>query len=462
MELSRRTFLKTAGAVSAGFGGLGLLMQTRATAASPMVPGYGALQADANNLLDLPEGFQYRVIARRGETMADGLLFPGRPDGMAAFSGPDGTTVLVCNHENSSDEFEESGFGPENGLAKELDPASFYDFGHGKRPGLGGTTTLVYNTQTGEMVRSFMSLRGTNRNCAGGPTPWGTWITCEETVQRADEHHEQDHGWCFEVPAQADPFVAPPVPLKGLGRFNHEAIAVDPKSGVVYLTEDREDGLLYRFIPNVKEKLAEGGRLEALVRTGVTGYDTRNWGWSKRMDAGSSFEVSWLPMEDIENPEDDLRHRGFAAGAARFARGEGMWYGNEGVYFACTNGGPAYAGQIFKYVPSPFEGTPQESDAPGKLTLFVESEDAGIIDKCDNVTVAPWGDLIVCEDGDGDQFIVGITPAGGIYKLARNATKTRSEFAGATFSPDGSTLFFNIQRDGLTLAVTGPWDTRTA
>jgi len=151
-----------------------------------------------------------------------------------------------------------------------------------------------------------------------------------------------------------------------------------------------------------------------------------------------------------------LRHRGFAQGAARFARGEGMWYGREAIYFACTNGGRKEIGQIWRYFPSPSEGKPEEEKNPGKLELFVEPNDGNLVENADNLTVAPWGDLIVCEDRDGPPSLVGITPQGGFYKLGKNAVSD-SELAGVTFSPDGTTLFVNIQHDGLTLAITGPW-----
>jgi secreted PhoX family phosphatase len=166
--------------------------------------------------------------------------------------------------------------------------------------------------------------------------------------------------------------------------------------------------------------------------------------------------VTWIDLDDVESPEDDLRFRGFASGAARFARGEGMWYGRGAIYFACTNGGSEKKGQIWKYTPSPDEGKPEESREPGRLELFVEPNDGTLVENADNLTMAPWGDLIVCEDGSEQQFLVGVTPEGEIYKFARNAMNT-SELAGATYSPDGSTLFVNIQSPGITLAITGPW-----
>ncbi|MBI1317662.1 MAG: DUF839 domain-containing protein [Candidatus Hydrogenedens sp.] len=465
MNLTRRHFLGTAGAFGLGFGGLGLLFQDRAMAvpSGPAIAeGFGPLRRDPEGRFDLPEGFRYRIVSRKGDRMSDGLLVPGRPDGMAAFPGPDGTTILVRNHEISSDDPENGAYGEDRALASGIGSRTFYDDGFGKTPGLGGTSTLVYNTRTGELVEQHMSLLGTVRNCAGGPTPWGSWISCEEDVSTKDDLHAQDHGWCFEVPAIAGPTTAEPKPIVGMGRFNHEAIAIDPVSGVVYLTEDRPDGLIYRYIPNVPGKLHEGGKLQALARKAVPSFDTRNWGDAKPTRVGETFEVEWLDLEGIDSPQDDLRLRGFERGATRFARGEGMWYGNGAVYFACTNGGSALKGQIFKYVPSAAEGTTAEAEHPGRLTLFVEPNDGGLIDNCDNLTVSPWGDLVACEDGSGEQYLVGVTPEGAIYKFGRNADAGNSELAGATFSPDGSTLFLNVQSDGLTLAITGPWKKRTA
>jgi secreted PhoX family phosphatase len=169
------------------------------------------------------------------------------------------------------------------------------------------------------------------------------------------------------------------------------------------------------------------------------------------------MHARWIDVDDVEAPEDDLRYRGFENGAARFARGEGIWMGDEDVFFACTNGGRIRKGQIWRYTPSPHEGAPREADAPGRLELFVEPNDPGLIDNADNLTVAPWGDVIACEDGSGDQYLAGVTPDGEIYKFARNARDGDSELAGATFSPDGTTLFVNVQDAGLTLAITGPW-----
>jgi secreted PhoX family phosphatase len=387
--------------------------------------------------------------------MDDGLLVPHRPDGMATFPGPDGTTILIRNHEvNPAKGGDESAFGSDFSLAEKLSSDRFYDYGNDRNPGQGGTTTVVYDTRNQQVIRQYLSLAGTLRNCAGGPTPWNTWLTCEEIVTRPDDVYAKSHGYVFEVPASAEIRLADPVPIKAMGRFNHEAVAVDPASGIVYLTEDDSEGLLYRFIPNMPGDMHSGGKLQALAASEQKSLDTRNWG-EAYVEAGQPLAVSWIDLEDID--EDDLRHRGFEQGAARFARGEGMWYGNGAVYFVCTNGGPKKLGQVWKYTPGKAEGTVAEHEQPGSLELFVESMDGTMIENADNITVAPWGDLFLCEDGDDEQFLVGITPQGAIYKFGRNAMNT-SELAGATFSPDGSTLFVNIQTSGMTHAITGPWN----
>lgn len=461
MNISRRHFLGSAAAVTLGFGGLHTLFRNTGYAAPDprlIAEGYGPLQPDPEGIFELPEGFQYKIISRVGDTMDDGLLVPGSPDGMATFIGKEDRCVLIRNHELSNDAAHKGAYGPKNEHLNLLASEAFYDYGNGELPSLGGTSTVIFNTKTGEVERQFMSLAGTGRNCAGGPTPWGSWISCEETVQRVDDTHERDHGYCFEVPASLESCLLRPQPIKDMGRFNHEAIAVDPKSGAVYQTEDRHDGLIYRYLPDTPGKLLDGGRLQALMIKERPSFDTRNWGRDAgNIVPGDRFETEWIDLEDIDNPEDDMRQRGFAAGAARFARGEGMWYGDDSIYFACTNGGYAEKGQIWRYFPSPAEGSEGEASAPGKLELFVEPNAGGLIDNADNLTVAPWGDIVVCEDGSGEQFMVGVQPDGKIYKLGRNATAGNSELAGSTFSPDGSTLFVNIQNDGLTLAITGPW-----
>jgi hypothetical protein len=383
---------------------------------------------------------------------------------MAAFPGPDGTTVLVRNHELFTIPEATGPFGERNDLLSLVDRSRVYDFGFGT-PALGGTTTLVYDTRDQRVVRQFLSLVGTTRNCAGGATPWGSWITCEEFVIGANEAHEVPHGFNFEVPARADGGLVVPVPLVAMGRFNHEAVAIDPASGAFYQTEDRRDGILYRFLPQEPGNLAAGGRLQALVVRDRPGLDARNWE-GPTVAVGERLAVRWVDLEQPESPGDDLRRQGASLGAAVFSRGEGMATGTDGIYFACTSGGRRLpdlldgAGQIWRYVPSPAEGTPDEEAEPGTLELLYEPNDQSVLDQCDNVVVAPWGDLLICEDGDGDlDYLLGLRPSGVAYRIARNVVD-QSEFAGATFSPDGTTLFVNYQWSGKTFAITGPWPGR--
>lgn len=466
MTLSRRHWLRAAGAVTLGFTGLRQLLHggpAYAAALGSEARGFGPLKPDPAGIVDLPEGFSYGVFSKWGEKMDDGLFVPGKHDGMAAFPGPDGRTILIRNHEvhNHGNEF--GAFGNKNELAAKLDPAKLYDAGrNGKGPWRGGTTTLVYDTKARKLESHFLSLAGTKYNCAGGPTPWGSWISCEEVVERAGEQCAVDHGYNFEVPATVKPGLVDPLPLKAMGRFKHEAVAVDPDTGIVYQTEDEHDSLIYRFIPTRRGELKAGGKLQAMAVIDRPSLDTRNWPGGGGEHAGPTIGVGdvlpvrWIDLEQIDNPENDLRLRGFAAGAALFARGEGMWYGRRSVFFACTNGGRRKLGQIWRYVPSKLEGTADEARFPGRLQLFIEPNDGSLIENADNLTVAPWGDLFVCEDGKPDQFVVIVKPDGRLFHFARNAG-SRYEFAGACFSPDGSTLFVNIQGDGLTLAITGPW-----
>lgn len=452
MAVTRRYFLKSAAAISLGFAGL------RANMGCSPEPslGYGPLLPDPEGMLELPEGFTYRVLSRTGQAMSDGLLVPGAPDAMATFAGSSGRTILICNHELTAGSLKAGAFGESNERLDQLAPEWFYDYGRGTPP-LGGTSTMVIDAQ-GKMERQYMSLAGTIRNCAGGPTPWNSWITCEETLQLADERHEHNHGFNFEVPASEQIQRARPIALKQMGRFNHEAVAVDPASGIVYQTEDNGEGLIYRYLPKEPGKLAAGGRLQALAILDVPSLDTRNWEDAEglQVQVGDRLHAHWIDISNVESPKNDLRHQGFSNGAARFARGEGMWYGNDAIYFACTSGGAAKKGQVWRYIPSPHEGTADEGNHPGQLELFIEPNDRQLVENCDNLTVAPWGDVLLCEDGPEQQFLLGVTPEGELYKLGRNALNT-SEFAGCVFSPDGSELFVNIQHPGITLAIRGPW-----
>lgn len=457
---SRRSFLKTTGIVSLGFAGLNQLVMSGCHR-GPSSNGFGPLSYKEGDILSLPDGFKAVVLSRTGDVMHDGFLTPGAHDGMGAFRGRDEKIIIIRNHELLPGSFDNSPFGKKNELLAKVDKNRIYDFAKGG-DGLciGGTSTLIYNEESQNIEAHYLSLTGTVRNCSGGKTPWNSWITCEETsfTTSGEGTFEKDHGYNFEVPASDHIGLADPVPLKEMGRFVHESVAVHPSLGIVYQTEDEGDGLFYRYLPNAYGKLHKGGRLQCLVINEWKSADTRNWTKLKadRFPEKKHFDVSWMDMDEVENPGNDLRHRGSKKGAAIFASGEGMSYGRDELFFTASSGGAAENGQIFRYVPSKYEGQPQEKNHPAKLELFLESKNADTFQFCDNLTVAPWGDVIICED-NSDARIIGITPRGQSYVIAKNIGYRESEFAGPVFSPSGKTLFVNIQTPGLTLAITGPW-----
>lgn len=459
--IHRRHFLRSATALAVAMPAFSAL----AACSKPSVATgpSNALIPDPEAWLDLPEGFSYQLFSRTGEAMSDGLVVPAAHDGMAAFpvEGDPDRCVLVRNHEISAGNLERSAFAADPDLAARIAAEQMYDLDDEGHPLGGGTTSLLYNVKTGKLEGSWLTLAGTERNCSGGPTPWGSWLSCEESQRMAGNGTVKAHGYVFEVPSTArGPVEARP--LTALGRFNHEAVAIDPSTGIVYQTEDHGAGLFYRFLPNQPGDLIQGGRLQALAIVGWDGADTRNWDAERKIAQGEALAVRWIDLEDVTAPEGDLAERGHADGAAIFARGEGMAWaqGVEGgtVSFACTSGGPAECGQIWRYVPSPYEGTAQEADAPAQLVLHFESPGQTTLDMCDNIVAAPWGHLVICEDGREDQYVRGLAPDGRIYPIARNAHPDQSEFAGACFSPDGKVLFVNIQNPGVTAAIRGPWE----
>lgn len=433
MLANRRRFLQATGSAFAALAASGCMRTGIASAATPA--GYGPLIPDPEGLIDLPSGFSYRLVSKLGDAMSDGGTVPDQADGMGCFDLGGGKVALVRNHELMP---QQDGGGAV-GKAYDTQARSLV-------PLPGGTTTVVLDARTLEVESQFRSLSGTIRNCAGGTTPWGSWLTCEENVSKPDGKINKEHGYVFEVPAAATGPVDP-VPLKAMGRFNHEAACVDPASGAVYLTEDREDGLLYCFVPKVKGRLAEGGTLHALAIPGVP--DARNWS-GVTVPPQSWHEVRWVELDNPEAPDDDLRKRGAAAGATLFARGEGIHMGEGELYFCCTSGGAAKLGQIYRLRP--------QANGRDRLQLFFESTSKEQFNFGDNLTVAPNGHLVVCEDQYTDvteNHLRGITPDGVAYPLALSRVQT--EWAGACFSPDGKTLFVNLYRPAKTVAITGPW-----
>ena len=404
--------------------------------------GYGPIQP-AGVELALPAGFAYTVLSTAGTAMSDGNPTPNSFDGMAAFTLPSGNVRLIRNHENRDH--------PLSARVKG-DAARAYD-----RRGGGGCTSLEVRLGadgSASLVRDFMSLNGTILNCAGGPTPWGSWLSCEETTDGPAQGWGAQHGYIFEVAASAEDEVEA-LPLKAMGRFVHEAVAVDPVTGIVYETEDRLLAGFYRFIPAQRGALRAGGRLQMLAIQG-----RRNVDLSQGQRMGVKLPATWV---DIEDPDRNsvwdsmgVFVQGYDRGGARFSRLEGCWYGDRSIYFHATDGGDAGRGQVWQYRPT-------KPDA-GELTLVFESPSADVLDSPDNITVSPRGGIVICEDGLGEQFVRGLTRDGRIFDFAKNLVNG-DEFAGACFSPNGRTLFLNIMgatvdagaSRGMTFAIWGPW-----
>ncbi|MGI8543021.1 MAG: alkaline phosphatase PhoX [Aridibacter sp.] len=465
--MKRRDFLQKAGLAS---GGLALAcsgLTNRATLLGSSenlekfrAIGYGDLfptptKNTGETFISLPKGFEYNAFGKKGKKMSDDLVTPPAHDGMATFDF--GNEIrLVRNHEvtNSHIPIEGSAIG-----------AKPYDETAG-----GGTTTLVVNAETRELVRDFVSLSGTLMNCSGGRTPWGSWISCEEetlgktviTLKNGSKigGFNKPHGYCFEVPS-AENSTVEAIPLKAMGRFVHEAIAVDKKSGIVYLTEDNRGGVgFYRFLPNRKTKFAEGGKLQILKVKGVDNFDART-----PMIDQTSFSAEWVTIDNPDPEEADTQPRavleeGLKKGAATFTRLEGCDIDETGrVYFTSTDGGNLKSGQIWAYEPTNLE--------EGNLRLLFESPSFALLDMPDNVCFQPNSKLLyICEDGNYpglgrpiDNFVKILTPSGQIAEFAKIITPdfSNDEFAGSTFSKDGKTLFVNIQNVGVTLAIWGDW-----
>jgi secreted PhoX family phosphatase len=482
-QIDRRTFLRgsaaTAGAIALGGPFQGFV--ARAANAAPPRPRPRALVPvedlrDGTVRLWLPEGFRYRSFhdTEFPVTLDDGTALPGRHDGMAAFSGSNGNVVLIRNHEI-------------NNPGSVFGPGTPYD-----AAARGGTTTIEV-TPEGEVVEAFTSLNGTQMNCSGGPMPWGSWITCEETVNGPDVGPDftgvsnvplqEPHGFVFEVPAGGQ---STREPITNAGRFAHEAVAFDPVDGVLYLTEDNfgfPSGF-YRYLPATNPmqtgSLDNEGTLQMLAVAGQPNLDL-----AVQQTAGATYPVGWI---DIEDPAPTFRFRpgrparttndealvyvgdqGRAQGAAYFSRLEGSAYDDGVVYFCSTQGGGAAETRFGPIADGYGNGTGQiwayriEEQV---LEVVFQSPGADVLDFPDNVTTSRSGTLIVCEDNVNDNFLRGLTAGGQLFDVALNRLHSRTgaprfndEFAGTTFSPDGETLFVNIQASaGMTFAIWGPWE----
>lgn len=456
--LNRRRFLQSVVAAAAT---PSVLQGCGATALAP--GSASSLTPDPERILDLAPGLEYRVVSRFGDHMDDGLRVPAAHDGMAAFPGEDGRIILVCNHEIDHTYHGRSAFGDKYPKVPKAMKKRLYDQGRGRNPGLGGTTTTVWNPATGKTERQHLSLGGTEFNCAGGPTPWGSWLSCEECFEDIGQkrkdgytvYREQRHGYVFEVPSSATGLVDAQ-PIKGMGRFEHEACAVHESTGIVYMTEDRHHSLFYRYIPNVPGELLEGGKLQALAVIEEPSLPTHNWTTDHEVPLRQPMATRWIDLDNADPDKNTLRLDGARSGAAMFARGEGLCVADDRFAFTCTIGGPVRLGQVFTYKPSPYEGTPEEESTPGELELIAEADLISLLRNCDNLTMAPWGDLLVCEDTASNCSLVGVRPDGSQYEVASNPY-SKSEVAGVCFSPDGNTLFLNIQYPGMTVAITGDW-----
>lgn len=483
-SIDRRTFLRRSAVLAATVAGMGPLhalgLRTARGQALEETTGYGPLVNKGE--LWLPAEFNYQVISVQGKPMSDGKLTPGIFDGMGAYPGPAGTTILIRNHENRERAGE---------IKVVTGPALEYD-----EQTLGGNTKLeVRRTKAGtdpvtgqhlytyEVVRDFAILGGTSTNCAGGIRSPHQWLTCEEVVKRSP--NGKKHGYIFEIDARAEGPV-PAIPIPQLGRRSHEAAL--ERAGVIYMTEDRNlqtDPVLgtigacfYRYLPTPR-----GGGVPLVETSGPLQALKIRGEFHANMDTGRvvgvPYPVEWVPVPepDHEDDTDNRRDRvpGFTPnriqaqdnGAAYFDRIEGAWAGpgsstnGAKIYFDCTTGGAQNLGQVWEYDPG------RET-----ITLIYESTNPTTLQNPDNMVIVPQTqDIFLCEDGEGEQYIRGVTQDGQIYNFARTTTND-TEFCGACFDPDSQTLYVNQQgeRGGLpdgppdgravTYAIYGPFEQR--
>lgn len=417
---SRRGFIKAGFFSTLGMSTFGYLEKLHAYE-TEHYKGYSALSGQS--LCTHHSLLTTKFISRKGERMSDGNKVPARHDGMACFDLPNGNWMLVRNQENLL---------TLGGIFK-ADPNA-YDRVCG-----GGTTNIEVDKNL-KVIRQYSSLQGTMFNCAGGKTPWGTWLSCEEFVDSSWMPLTKRHGYVFEVSPSIDG-VQEAIPLKAMGRFKHEAVAIDDKNQILYMTEDLKDGLFYRFLPTQYPNLGSG-KLQALKVVGQDRLSTS----SKRWSSGEELDVEWITIDNPDPKDDTVRLEGHRKGAAIFNRGEGVSSLGEDIYFCASAGGHQGYGQVFHYMPT--------SDTTGKLRLVYAPDHPSKLNNADNIVVNQHGDLLVCEDGgyQGHNRIFGIRPDGKLYWIASNP---HSEWTGICLSDDESVMFCNIQGEGVTVCFTG-------
>jgi uncharacterized protein len=491
-QLNRRSLLKGSAAIASlsVIGAFDGLSAKHANAANAVIPGrspYGPIApvkdlATGLPLLQLPRGFIYKSIGWTGDMMSNGQPVPPRHDGMAAIAARGrgyfaNELVLIRNHEN--------GIGP-------LIGDSVYDkntVAVGSESGTlgGGTTSIRLRGLRMESIEP--SLGGTLVNCAGGATPWGTWLSCEETGLDLTANGGLKHGYVFEVSAQKGHTTGRP--LVGLGRFSHEAVAIDPRTHVAYLTEDdRNKSGFYRFVPNDRYGrhgcYENGGRLQAARVVGEANASLLT------PKLGDRYRIEWV---DIASPDADRSVftasgvstgatasgpflQAWERGALRMSRGEGSWYANGKIFFTDTSAGVDSAGAIGRG-----DGAVWVYDIRRKeLSAIFVSNNPVAANNPDNLTISPRGGIVLCEDGGGveDEFgfgdrLLGLQGDGDSYIFAKNNVVLEAadiaragkkveaddyrgtEFCGACFDPFGSILFVNLQSPGITFAIAGPW-----
>jgi len=491
MPINRRTMLSGSAVAGVGLVVAGATPTLAEAAPAPSEgrrPGglpksrpFPPLVDDPNGLLALPPGFRYTVVTRAGQTqLRNGQgPTPSNHDGTAVFRAPANRLRLIQNHELPAG----SALGVPHIEGTVYDPTALS----------GGGCTVIETDSQGRNHGEWVGISGTLTNCAGGPTPWGTWLTCEETETRAGAKwsgngqsgtYSKDHGYVFEVFADGR---ANPEPIKAFGRYAHEALAIDPTRRQVYLSEDASNpnGLFYRWTAPAGVRLGDGvaaqlgptdGELEAMAIIMDDGSVLPDVAYLTSAQLGRPFPVRWVHVPERDGQTTSVRKQ-FTGEITRGKKFEGVYGIDSGVYvvnsFAFNSADlPADAvkhdGMVWFYS--------YRDQTITLVTYFPHqtSTDTGaspkysdlVFDGPDNVTVTPWGTLVLAEDGVGASHVLSSVPGGPTYAIARNQLNIGtadapeySEFTGPTFSDDGKVLFVNIQTPGITVAITGPWST---